>query len=120
MGTSTNIDLFLIQEEGTADVGRAEGIVETIEEVTDKAIGPPKATVARRAKSYSDFYDVVRAHLKKERESEKQKAEESLSNELEFVEWFNDINDELLEASHEEYQYVAHNKMLAWRLIVEY
>ena len=71
----------------------------------DKANGPPQATLARRAKSYSDFYTVVRAHMKKERELEKKKSQEHISNDLEFVEWYDEINDELLEASHEEYKY---------------
>ncbi|KAF2175538.1 Sec34-domain-containing protein [Zopfia rhizophila CBS 207.26] len=90
--------------ESQTDVERVEGIVETIEEATEKDNGPPKATVARRAKSYSDFYDVVRAHLKKEKELERKKSKENISNELEFAEWYNGISDELLEASHEEYK----------------
>jgi len=28
--------------------------------------GPPEATVARRSKSYSDFYDIVKAQLAKD------------------------------------------------------
>ncbi|KAF2201313.1 Sec34-domain-containing protein [Delitschia confertaspora ATCC 74209] len=91
-------------EGSQADVGRVEGIVETIEDTTGKDNGPPQATVARRAKSYSDFYDVVRAHLKKERELEKKKTKENITNELEFAEWYSGISDELLEASHEEYK----------------
>ena len=87
---------------------RVEGIVETLEEATDKDNGPPKATVARRAKSYSDFYEVVTAHLKKEKEKEleRKSSRENIGNELEFAEWYSGVNDELLEASHDEYKYV--------------
>jgi hypothetical protein len=95
-----------LRQESQADVERAEAIVETIEEVPGKLNGPPPATVARRAKSYSDFYTVVRAHMKKERALEKKKSQENLSTELEFAEWYGSINDELLEASHDEYRQV--------------
>lgn len=74
--------------------------------MTEKETGPPLATVARRAKSYSDFYDVVRAHLKKEKEIERKKSQEDISNELEFAEWYMGVEDELLDASHDEYTYV--------------
>jgi hypothetical protein len=94
--------LFCLQE-SQADVERVEGIPEAIDPVVEKGTGPPEATVARRAKSYSDFYDVVRAHLKREKESERKKSREDIGNELEFAEWYGGISDELLEASHEEY-----------------
>lgn len=60
--------------------------------------------MARRAKSYSDFYTVVRTHLKKEKALEKKKSREDLSTELELAGWYGDVNDDLLEASHEEYR----------------
>ncbi|KAF2661605.1 Sec34-domain-containing protein [Lophiostoma macrostomum CBS 122681] len=92
--------------ESRADVERVEGIAETIEDVLEKHNGPPQATVARRAKSYSDFYNVVRAHLKKEKdkELEQKKSREHITTDLDFAEWYGDINGDLLEASHEEYQ----------------
>jgi hypothetical protein len=62
--------------------------------------------VARRAKSYSDFYTAVRAHVKREKALEKKKSRENLSTELEFAEWYGGVHDELLEASHEEYRQV--------------
>jgi conserved oligomeric Golgi complex subunit 3 len=80
MGTSRNIDLLNLQEESQADVGTVEGIAETIEEAAEKDNSPPKATVARRAKSYSDFYDIVTAHLKKEKELERKKSKENIGN----------------------------------------
>ncbi|KAI0625702.1 Sec34 domain-containing protein [Pyrenophora tritici-repentis] len=90
--------------ESQADLERVEAIPETVEEETlGKLNGPPPATVARRAKSYSDFYTVVRAHLKKEKALEKKKSREDISTELEFAEWYGGVSDELLEASHEEY-----------------
>lgn len=95
-----------MRQESQADVERAEAIEETTENVPGKLNGPPPATVARRAKSYSDFYSVVRAHIKKEKALEKKKSQENLHTELELVEWYGGINDELLEASHEEYRCV--------------
>jgi hypothetical protein len=105
--------LFCLQE-SQADVERVEGIAETIEEGPEKHHGPPQATVARRAKSYSDFYNVVRAHLKKEKEKEleQKKSQEQISTDLDFAEWYGDVNGDLLEASHEEYKY-ARREMLS-------
>jgi hypothetical protein len=97
----------LYLQETQADVERAEDIPEVAEEERPgKLNGPPPATVARRAKSYSDFYTVVRAHLKKEKVLEKKKSRENISSELEFAEWYGVVNSELLEASHEEYRWV--------------
>lgn len=93
-------------QEGQADVQRVEGIAETIEDIVEKDNGPPLATVARRAKSYSDFYDVVRAHLKKEKDLERKKSQENISDELDFVEWYSGVDEELLDASHDDYTYV--------------
>ncbi|KAF2018461.1 Sec34-domain-containing protein [Aaosphaeria arxii CBS 175.79] len=93
--------------EGKADVERAEGIAETIDEGLEKVIGPPQATVARRAKSYSDFYNVVRAHLKKEEELEKKKNHGALASELDFAEWYSEIDEELLDVSHDDYKLYA-------------
>ncbi|KAI4697688.1 uncharacterized protein J4E84_000821 [Alternaria hordeiaustralica] len=93
------------ENESQADFERAEAIAETAEDDRPgKLNGPPPATVARRAKSYSDFYTVVRAHLKKERALEKKKSREDISTELEFADWYGGVSDELLEASHEEYR----------------
>lgn len=91
-------------QESQADVERVEGIADIAEEQPEKLNGPPSATVARRAKSYSDFYTVVRAHLKKEKSLEKKKSREDIATELELAEWYGCVDDELLEASHEEYR----------------
>ncbi|KAF2760816.1 Sec34-domain-containing protein [Pseudovirgaria hyperparasitica] len=93
----------------SADVETAVGIPEIPEELTD-TIGPPEATIARRAKSYSDFYDVVRAHVRKEHEKEreaekaKKRTRDQIKTEIDFTEWYGDISDELLDASHEQYR----------------
>ena len=100
---------FSLQEGSQADVERVGGIAGIAENIdVNKGNGPPKATVARRAKSYGDFYDVVRAHLRKERGSEKERrrSRENIKTELDFGEWYSGVSEELLDASHEEYQYV--------------
>jgi hypothetical protein len=103
----------LFAQDSQADVERVGGIQEVAEDAPEKANGPPRATVARRAKSYSDFYNVVRAHLKKEKEQEQEqehierrrgKGQEHIASELEFAEWYGGVSDELLEASHDEYK----------------
>ncbi|KAG9192429.1 hypothetical protein G6011_11163 [Alternaria panax] len=92
------------ENESQADLERVEAIPETAEEDRPGRLnGPPPATVARRAKSYSDFYTVVRAHLKKERALEKKKSREDISTESDFAEWYGGVGAEVLEASHDEY-----------------
>ena len=86
--------------------------VEVVPEVPEEAenvTGPPPATIARRAKSYSDFYDVVRAHIKREHRLEKsrRKSREEIKTELQFETWFGGKSRVLLDASHEEYKYVS-------------
>ncbi|KAI9707661.1 MAG: Golgi transport complex subunit 3 [Candelina mexicana] len=93
-------------ESSQADTNRAGGIGDIVEEPESTRIGPPAATVARRAKSYSDFYDVVRAQIKSNIPTEKTAVggASSIKSELEFGDWYHQIEDELLEASQEEYQ----------------
>ncbi|KAF2459267.1 Sec34-like family-domain-containing protein [Lineolata rhizophorae] len=80
---------------------------------------PPPATVARRAKSYSDFYDIVRSHLRKEKAAlerrdrldqfeqrkrrPKTKELKDLKSELDFGDWYAGVSDGLVDASHTEY-----------------
>lgn len=96
----------------------AEAVLNAIEGV-DVPKAPPPATIARRAKSYSDFYDVVRAHVRKEykieREKERRRSRQQITTDVEFGTWYIGIKEELLDASHEEYQYVA---MLAFSLSI--
>jgi len=101
-----------ILQESQADVERVEGIVETIAEAPEHNNGPPPATVARRAKSYSDFYDIVRAHLKREKELQRRKSRENIASELDFAEWYAAISEDLLDASHEEYKLYQHQLYL--------
>ncbi|TKA71280.1 hypothetical protein B0A49_02572 [Cryomyces minteri] len=88
-----------------ADVGFVEGLAEQKEPAASNN-APPAATVARRAKSYSDFYDALRAQLKKERGVEKQRrrSKEHPRTELDFGDGYQTVHGELLDASHEEYQ----------------
>lgn len=95
--------MISLLQESRADVERAEAIPEIAEDPRGKLHGPPPATLARRAKSHSDFYAVVRAHLKKERALERKKSQEHPATELEFAGWYGGVRDELLEASHDEY-----------------
>jgi conserved oligomeric Golgi complex subunit 3 len=74
--------------------------------------GPPPATLARRARSYSDFYDVVRAHIRKEyhlaQDTHRKRARQhQIKTAVDFGAWYNGIKGELLDASHEEYQYAS-------------
>lgn len=100
--------LIYRQDGGQIDIPAVEDIAEDVEE-SSLSKGPPKATLARRAKSYSDFYDVVRAHIKKERhealKEERKKSREQLRSEADFERWYSDVGQDLLEASHEEYRY---------------
>ncbi|KAF1920329.1 Sec34-like family-domain-containing protein [Ampelomyces quisqualis] len=97
------VSLLKQPSESPADVERADAVADTGEDVPGKLHGPPPATLARRAKSYSDFYAAARAHLKKEKAVAKKKAPRHLGTELEVAEWCRGIHEELLEASHEEY-----------------
>lgn len=71
---------------------------------------PPKATLARRAKSYSDFYEIAMAYINKETNEEKAQNErdtetEELRTPL-FEERYSTLEDDIVDGSLEEYQYV--------------
>jgi len=72
---------------------------------------PPKATVARRAKSYSDFYRVARAQLLKDSRDIKVEDKEAANREVykrkgfQFENIYDAHEDELLDASQEEFRY---------------
>jgi hypothetical protein len=78
--------------------------------VTPGPPGPPEATLARRAKSYSDFYQVAMDYLNKEARKEKPKdVLEIFENKVKGIPLrlrFEDLEDDFLDASQEEYQYV--------------
>ena len=79
--------------------------------------GPPEATVARRAKSFGDFYDVVRGYLKIEDEGEgeavsleqgldgkpKRMSVEEIGTERELYDWYNGLEDKLVQAGNDEF-----------------
>jgi hypothetical protein len=83
---------------------------------------PPKATLARRAKSYSDFYDAATNYLGKPTRPEKtvdvfealDGAERHDLRESQYEKY----EDDLLDGSHDEYQYVHQiillEKQLTW------
>jgi hypothetical protein len=93
----------------------ADTIGEDNENVTSNPwlAGPPKATVARRAQSYSDFYHVVTAHAKKEdglvrqRSVDLQKKSHVLGEELAFEDDFAALEVQLLDESHARYESYA-------------
>jgi conserved oligomeric Golgi complex subunit 3 len=84
--------------------------------------------VARRAKSYSDFYRVARAQLMKESKKVKEKVEEPMmpagvaKKGLKLENMYEAHEDQLLDASQEEYRYAPnHNGSAIWvfMLVVE-
>ena len=68
--------------------------------------GPPKATLSRRAQSYTDFHHAVRAVLRAESASDGHdgKKADEIKDDFEFTEWYQSIEDDLLEASHIDYR----------------
>ncbi len=77
--------------------------------------GPPKATLSRRAQSYTDFHHAAKNILAKDRGLEKRKGpkgHEAIANDLEFAEWYDSLEKDLLDASHEEYTYVGFPHMI--------
>jgi hypothetical protein len=70
--------------------------------------GPPRATLARRAKSYSDFYEAAIGYFGKEagKENPKDVLEvfENGKSEISFEGGYEKYENDLLDASHEEYQ----------------
>ena len=72
--------------------------------------GPPTATIARRAKSYSDFYDAAIGYLGKEAKQDNAVDLFGISKDLEsgslFQIGYEEYEGDFLDASHAEYQYV--------------
>lgn len=73
---------------------------------------PPKATLAKRAKSYSDFYEVAMSYINKETNEGKTQNERDTEGEEPatplFEERYSALEDELVDGSLEEYQYAKH------------
>ncbi len=70
--------------------------------------GPPKATIARRAKSYSNFYDAAVTYLSKEAVTEQPRDDFDLSEIVSAMKsgnsGFEDYEANLLDESQEEYR----------------
>lgn len=114
-----------MQEEFQADARRLDGQNGGLECIKEAA-GLPKATLARRAQSYSDFHDAVKAVLspvyggkaestqserRKSKDTEDSKPKETvIQSELDFAGWYNQLERELLESSHDDY--IAYQKQL--------
>ena len=98
-----------MKDDSTTDLKAADGLLNG-GQLDDPQNGPPTATLARRAKSYSDFYDIVRAYVRKEQLEEKKhkraqlKKKEEWRDESEFAAWYSGVKSELEDAAHEEYQ----------------
>lgn len=107
----------MCSEQGAADTDITVPL-STLAEERDDHNTPPEATVVRRAKSYSDLYDIVTAQTsrggskKKRRRKGHNAAWEALAipdppADLPEGDLYGDIlEDELLEASQQEYTYV--------------
>ncbi|KAL8726909.1 MAG: hypothetical protein Q9166_006398 [cf. Caloplaca sp. 2 TL-2023] len=77
-----------------------------ISATSNQDAGPPKATLTRQAQSYTDFHDAAKAVLDSglsPRRVKEGKSSEGIRDDLEFADWYDDLEDDLLEASHEEY-----------------
>jgi hypothetical protein len=97
-----------------------EPIIELLED-NSASKGPPKATLAKRAKSYSNFYEAAVHYLGRDGEKIHQfDALESIdSTEIDpyFERTFECCEDELLDASQQEYQYVDYEIFLCTKLM---
>ncbi|XXH01928.1 hypothetical protein Hte_008290 [Hypoxylon texense] len=107
---------LLQQPNGSKQPDTVEPLEELFEE-PETPIEPPEATLSRRAKSYSDFYHVVRAQLSKDAAAAKKKRKKAKERTLDalMVEKLGDnvrrqapvqlefLGDELIEASQQEY-----------------
>ncbi|KAF2716190.1 Sec34-domain-containing protein [Polychaeton citri CBS 116435] len=107
--------------EQRADVSVAPRIVEELEKGSWN--GPPNPTLARRAQSYSDFYDAVTRYSKKQGGGRRLSRKNSLQSihhskgeqgtELEFDSDFVDLECDLLQDSHATYTSYAEQLQLS-------
>ncbi len=80
--------------------------------------GPPKATLNRRAQSYTDFHHAARAVLPEGELHDgwnfdnmgldlevKKSREPAIADDTTFARWYQNIENELLESSHDDYTY---------------
>lgn len=98
--------LIRSQGEQKTDVG-----IESLPDVNEEQnawSGPPRATPARRARSYNDFYNAVKSYAKKEQRQadldQQEHAKSGKYNELDFDAEFYAFEGRLLSESHAVYQ----------------
>ena len=77
-----------------------------IQDSTEEIKGSPKAILSRRAQSYADFHYAVKAVLDPSSISTgKGKHEKAdIKDDLDFSEWYDTLEHDLLEASHSDYK----------------
>ncbi|PPJ57647.1 hypothetical protein CBER1_00263 [Cercospora berteroae] len=85
--------------------------IQDIHEIDTAWTGPPSASVARRAQSYSDFYDAVTAYSQKEDQARRKNSLDTIHApvshhdvELDFEAEYATIEELLLNESHAEHQ----------------
>jgi hypothetical protein len=61
---------------------------------------------SRRAQSFSDFFHVAKTQARKNGKKSHQRSLEKVKTELDFQDWYKDVEERLLDASLEEYQCV--------------
>lgn len=107
-----SLDISLTEPKGSNQASDIPDAIMELYEDTASLKGPPKATLARRAKSYSDFYDAAVIYLSKETVTEKPRDAFALSENVTDVtspdSGFEDFEDDLLDESREEYRSAFH------------
>ena len=79
-----------------------------MKKAAERSNGPPKATLSRRAQSYTDFHYAVRAVLDPNSKAGGKVAGKRLNDvkdDISFGDWYDSLESGLLEASHDEYKY---------------
>ena len=94
-----NVDLYQQAPGAIFNPLAASNLLDTSRETTS----PPKATIARRAQSYTDFHHAARAWLRNSNDSSKKTPQ--IKDELQFAEWYESIEEGLLEAGQNEFKY---------------
>ena len=96
-----------MQEHAPADIERTDDIRGS-HTSGEGSVGPPKASLTRRCQSYSDFHDAATVVLGRgantsTRRHSQLRETSGIKTELEFVDWYHGLENDLLDASHEEY-----------------
>ena len=97
-------------EKGTNQISDLPAPIVELYEESASLKGPPEATIARRAKSYSDFYEVATGFLNKQAKDEKSRDALDIApiknGTQNFQTQYEDVEEDLLNSSHEEFQSV--------------